>query len=200
MPVRFSQAIRRKLVTFTALSLLVGSAVSAAASDVASDPLADAFHNPPNSARPRVWWHWMNGNVTKDGIAKDMAWMKQVGIGGLQNFDANLQTPQIVDKRLVYMTPEWKDAFRFAAQEADRLGLELAIAASPGWSETGGPWVPSQDGLKKLVWSQTEVQGGKRFTGRLASPPNTTGPFQTIASEAGLGSQLSGVKVAMPAP
>ena len=52
----------------------------------------------------------LKGNITKDGIAKDMAWMKRVGIGGLQNFDANLQTPQIVEKRLVYMTPEWKDA------------------------------------------------------------------------------------------
>ena len=81
----------------------------------------------------------MNGNVTQDGIAKDLAWMKRVGIGGLQHFDAGLATPQIVDKRLVYMTPEWKDAFRFTAQEADRLGLELTIAASPDWSETGGP-------------------------------------------------------------
>ena len=62
----------------------------------------------------------MNGNITEDGIAKDTAWMKRFGIGGLQNFDANLRTPQIVDKRLVYMTTEWKKAFRFAAN--DRRG------------------------------------------------------------------------------
>lgn len=142
-----------------------------------SDPLAQQFQDPPMEARPRVWWHWMNGNVTKDGIAKDLDWMKRVGIGGLQNFDAGLQTPQVVDKRLVYMTPEWKDAFRFAASEADRLGLELAIAASPGWSETGGPWVKPEDGLKKVVWAETRLQGGKRFTGKLPMPPVTTGPF-----------------------
>jgi hypothetical protein len=198
MPLRFSQAVRRKLVTFTALSLLACTAVSTAESATAPDPLADAFRDPPNSARPRVWWHWMNGNVTKDGIAKDLAWMKRVGIGGMQNFDANLQTPQIVDKRLVYMTPEWKDAFRFTAQEADRLGLELAIAASPGWSETGGPWVPPQDGLKKLVWSETEVVGGKRFSGNLTAPPSTTGPFQNIQGDSGVGSQISDIKVAPP--
>jgi len=122
----------------------------------------------------------MNGNVSKDGIAKDLAWMSRVGIGGLQNFDANLQTPQIVDHRLVYMTPEWKDAFRFTAQEADRLGLELAIAASPGWSETGGPWVKPEDGLKKLVWSVTEIDGGKPFLGTLGPPPSMTGPFQSM--------------------
>ena len=91
------------------------------------DPLWKLFQDPPAESRPRVWWHWMNGNVTKDGIAKDMAWMKRVGIGGLQNFDANVKTPLVVDKRLVYMSPEWKDAFRFAASEADRLGLARGL-------------------------------------------------------------------------
>ncbi|MFD1613265.1 glycosyl hydrolase [Sphingomonas tabacisoli] len=147
---------------------------------MSADPLADAFRDPPASARPRVWWHWMNGNVTKDGIAKDLAWMKRVGIGGLQNFDANLQTPKIVDQRLVYMTPEWKDAFRFAAAEADRLGLEFAIASSPGWSETGGPWVKPADGMKKLVWSEAVVEGGRAFTGKLPNLPTATGPFQNM--------------------
>lgn len=143
----------------------------------AASTLDQQFQDPPMEARPRVWWHWMNGNITKDGIAKDLAWMKRVGIGGLQNFDAGLDTPQVVDKRLVYMTPEWKDAFRFAATEADRLGLELAIAASPGWSETGGPWVKAEDGLKKVVWSETVLKGGKRFSGKLPLPPAETGPF-----------------------
>jgi hypothetical protein len=150
---------------------------AAPATGPADATLEQQFDNPPMEARPRVWWHWMNGNVTKDGIAKDLAWMKRVGIGGLQNFDAGLDTPQIVDKRLVYMTPEWKDAFRFAATEADKHGLELAIAASPGWSETGGPWVKGEDGLKKVVWSETRLKGGKRFTGKLAMPPVNTGPF-----------------------
>lgn len=168
--------LKTALVLATALSTVPASAQEAPAAEQAvaapqaAPSLEDQFRDPPQSARPRVWWHWMNGNVTKDGIAKDMAWMKRVGIGGLQNFDANLETPQIVDERLVYMTPGWKDAFRFAASEADRLGLELAIAASPGWSETGGPWVPPQDGLKKVVWSETHLAPGKRFTGFCPRP------------------------------
>ena len=105
----------------------------------ADDGLLNGFNNPPSTAKPLVWWHWMNGNVTQDGIAKDLAWMKRVGIGGLQHFDAGLVIPQIVDKRLVYMTFEWKDAFRFTAQEVDRLGLELTIVVLFGWSETDGP-------------------------------------------------------------
>ncbi len=142
-----------------------------------ANTLEAGFFNPPKSARPRVWWHWLNGNITKAGIAQDLDWMERVGIGGLQNFDVDLNTPVLVKNRLVYMTPEWKDAFRFAASEAERRGLELAIAASPGWSETGGPWVAPKDGLKKLVWSETLVAGGKRFNGKLASAPGTTGPF-----------------------
>ncbi|WJS99671.1 glycosyl hydrolase [Novosphingobium humi] len=156
--------------------------------------LETQFRDPPAQARPRVWWHWMNGNITKDGIAKDIAWMKAVGIGGLQNFDVNLNTPQVVDKRLVYMTPEWKDAFRFAAQEAERNGLELAIAASPGWSETGGPWVKPEDGLKKLVWSQTTAAPGKLFKGKVAAPPSVTGPFQSMAKAPGFDDMASGHK------
>jgi hypothetical protein len=109
------------------------------------DELERGFRNPPDSAKPRVWWHWMNGNITKEGIKLDLEWMKRVGIGGFQNFDAALNTPQIVEKRLVYMTPEWKDAFRYAATLADQLGLEMAIAGSPGWSESGGPWVPHEE-------------------------------------------------------
>ena len=68
--------------------------------------LEEGFKNPPNSAKPRVWWHWMNGNITKEGIKLDLEWMNRVGIGGFQNFDASLTTPKLVDQRLVYMTPE----------------------------------------------------------------------------------------------
>lgn len=144
-----------------------------------ADELADGFANPPQSARPRVWWHWMNGNVTKDGIDKDLDWMARMGIGGVQNFDASLMTPQIVKERLPYMTDGWKEAFRHAVQTAEAKGLEFAIAASPGWSETGGPWVKPQDAMKKLVWSETDLRGGQRVKGALPAPPAVTGPFQS---------------------
>jgi hypothetical protein len=78
------------------------------------------------------------------------------------------------------MTPEWKDAFRYAAGLADELGLEMAIASSPGWSETGGPWVKPAQAMKKLVWSETRVTGMKKFTGTLLKPPAVTGPFQAV--------------------
>ena len=165
------------LVIFGAVFFLVGDGLS----QTASDPLKQGFENPPNSARPRVWWHWMNGNITKDGIKLDLEWMHRVGIVGFQNFDAALSTPQVVDKRLAYMTPEWKDAFKYAITLGDQFGMEMAIAGSPGWSESGGPWVPPSQGMKKYVWSETVIEGGKPFSGKLAPPPNVTGPFQNIA-------------------
>jgi hypothetical protein len=185
-----SQALRSILV----FAVLVASSTAPMPTASAQGPasLEAQFEDPPNSARPRVWWHWMNGNITEDGIAKDMAWMKRVGIGGLQNFDAALTTPPIVPNRLVYMTPEWKKAFRFAAAEAERNGLELAIAASPGWSETGGPWVLPKDGMKKLVWSETEIAGGQPFTGRLPAPPSVTGPFQGVEFDPGIAGAMGG--------
>lgn len=143
--------------------------------------LEKGFLNPPESAKPRVWWHWMNGNITEEGIKADLEWMKRVGFGGFQSFDAGLKTPKIVDKRLIYMTPEWKDAFSYTTKLADSLGFEMSIAGSPGWSETGGPWVIPAQAMKKLVWSEVRVEGGHPFSGTLPKPPTTTGRFQNIA-------------------
>ncbi len=147
------------------------------------DTLFPKFKNPPDNARPRVWWHWMNGNITKEGIQKDLEWMKRVGIGGFQNFDASLFTPQIVQDRLTYMTPKWKEAFQFTTQLADKLNLEMAIAASPGWSVTGGPWVPAKDGMKKYVWTETKIKGGQNFIGKLPQPPSNPGTIQNVIIE-----------------
>jgi len=143
----------------------------------AGSDLYKEFVNPPKSARPRVWWHWMNGNITKDGIRKDLLWMHRTGIAGFHSFDAGLETPQVVDKRLIYMTPEWKDAFKYAINLADSLDMEMTIASSPGWSETGGPWVKDEDAMKKLVWRQIEVKGGKPVSVKLPEGFDITGPF-----------------------
>jgi hypothetical protein len=170
-----------KSVIYAIFMLSLGVSTAIAQSNV--DPLKNGFENPPNGARPRVWWHWMNGNITKEGIKLDLEWMHRVGLGGFQNFDAALDTPQVVEHRLAYMTPEWKDAFKYAIVLGDQLGLEMAIAGSPGWSESGGPWVPGSQGMKKYVWSETRVEGGKPFTGTLAHPPSNTGVFQNLGLE-----------------
>ena len=168
----------------TALALaacLISPAFAQAPSSATS--LDTAFANPPAAAHPRVWWHWMNGNITKEGITQDLEWMHRVGIAGFQNFDAALNTPKVVDQRLIYMQPGWQEAFRSAIDKGDSYGFEMAIAGSPGWSETGGPWVEPQQAMKKVVWSETSVEGGKPFTGTLPPPPKATGPFGNLAQQ-----------------
>ncbi len=172
-------SIRMRLIGIAAvIAVALGTGIVAA--EGPDDPLARGFQTPPASAKPRVWWHWMSGNITKEGIKADLEWMKRTGIAGFQNFDAGLETPQIVDKRLVYMTPGWKDAFKYTATLADELGLEMAIAGSPGWSESGGPWVTPAQAMKKYVWSETRLEGGRPFSGVLPKPPSTTGPYQNL--------------------
>jgi hypothetical protein len=170
----------------------VAQSVKPGAVAAPADPLVAGFQNPGEKARPRVWWHWMNGNITWEGAKQDMDWMKRVGIAGLQSFDAGQATQQVVEKRLPYMSEGWKQVFRNTAAYADAQGLELATAASPGWSETGGPWVTAEDAMKKMAWSATRVPGGKAFTGKLAVPPKTTGMLQTSTFGGILGGRAPG--------
>lgn len=169
-----------KPIACISAALFLSAAAICQKQSAPQDGLYREFVTPSNAARPRVWWHWMNGNITKEGIRKDLEWMHRSGIGGFQNFDAGLTTPQIVEKRLTFMTPEWKDAFRFATRLADSLKLEMAIAGSPGWSESGGPWVPAKDGMKKLVWHEVRIKGDQSFTGSLPKPATVTGAFQNL--------------------
>ncbi len=170
--------VRKQFLSIVICNLAMLGAVSAQPDPVSA--LEQSFLNPPNSARPRVWWHWLNANISRDGIRKDLEWMHRSGIGGLQNFDVNFAVPKIVDTQIPYMSEEWKDVYRYSVETADALGLEFGIAASPGWSETGGPWVEPEDAMKKLVWSETPLVGGKGFKGVLEPLPTTTGPYQDL--------------------
>ena len=76
-------------------------------------------------------------------------------------------------QRLIYMTPPWRDAMRYTAQLTDRMGMELGIAGSPGFSESGGPWVRPAQAMKKLVWSETTIEGGRKFSGHCRRLPGT---------------------------
>ncbi len=136
-----------------------------------SEGMKSLFLDPPQEARPRVWWHWMDGNITMDGIRKDLLWMDSIGIGGVHCFEAGVGSETIVPRRLVYMTPEWKEHFKYATGIADSLGMEIAVASCPGWSNTGGPWVKEEQGMKRLTWSETALTGGKTIALSLPSPP-----------------------------
>ena len=139
------------------------------------DALVEGFRNPPDSAKPRTWWHWTGGNVTHEGITRDLEWMTRAGIAGFQLADVSAGGGQTVERTIDFGTPEWYGAVRHAAAEADRLGLEMALFSSPGWSETGGPWVTPAQGMKRLVWTETRVDGPARFDAVLPQAPANLG-------------------------
>jgi alpha-L-rhamnosidase len=155
----------RRAVAALALATL---AVTASA-QTTSDPLLAGFKNPPDSARPRTWWHWTNGNVTETGITKDLEWMKRAGIGGFELADVSAGGGQEVEPRIHFGTEEWYRAVRHSAEEAKRLNLEMGIFSCAGWSEAGGPWVTQSMAMKKLVWSENVVDGPKHLSAQLLS-------------------------------
>ena len=148
--------------------LVLGAGVAAAA--FAGPTLEEGFRNPPNEAKPQVWWHWMNGNVAKEGIVADLESMAAVGIGGAQIFDAGCAIPP---GDVAFNTPEWYEMFACAAETAARLKLELCHANCSGWSSSGGPWITPEKGMKTvLAPSETEIlKGPMRFVGKLPLPP-----------------------------
>jgi hypothetical protein len=156
--------------------LLSGVSLCGAQAGISS--LQEGFLHPPESAKPRTWWHWTGGNVTLTGITKDLEWMKSVGIGGEQMTDVSFGYGQTVPEKLIFETPAWLDAVRHAALESQRLGLEMSIFSSAGWSEAGGPWVRPEQAMKKLVWSETDVEGPSSFSARLPQPPDCDGPIR----------------------
>ena len=139
--------------------------------------LAAGFVNPPPSARAQTWWHWMNGNITKDGITADLEAMARVGIGGAQIFNAG---PSLKDcwnttsdtprGSVQFNSPEWRALVKHAAQECERLGLELSIHNCAGWSSSGGPWIQPEQGMQVVVYSETPVRSGARYEGVLPKP------------------------------
>ena len=125
------------------------------------EELTRKFIDPPASAKPQVWWHWMNGNVTREGITADLEAMANVGLGGGILFDAGLGTRWgVPEGTLTFNTPEWYEMVKFAATEAQRLGLELGIANCSGWANSGGPWNTPEYAMKRVVYTETELKGG----------------------------------------
>ncbi len=125
-----------------------------------ADALARGFLAPPATAKPRCWWHWMDGNVTKEGITADLEAMRRVGLGGVHIFNIGYQIPAGPIK---YMTPEWLEVMRFAAEEGERLGLELGMHNCSGWSSSGGPWITPDKGMQKIFWTEVRLQGPVKF-------------------------------------
>lgn len=140
--------------------------------------LEKGFGSPPHSARVHTWWHWMNGNVTREGITADLEAMKQIGLGGAQIFNVSEGIP---DGPVKFMSPEWRALVKHAATEAERVGIELCMHNCAGWSSSGGPWVTPENAMQTLVFSETPAKGPGKFAGDLKQPDSRLNFYRDIA-------------------
>lgn len=164
--------------SFLALAQFHAVPVSAQqATETKEDALAAGFVEPPQPARPHVWWHWMSGNVTAEGARRDLDWLRRMGIGGVHAFAGGALEKTYVERPMPFMSPEWIAVYSDAVRGARSSGMDFAIAGSPGWSLTGGPWVRPDRAMKKYGWSSLDVTGGRALVVPLPTPPGGTGPF-----------------------
>jgi hypothetical protein len=136
------------------------------------DELKQFFQNPPAEARLRCYWWWLNSMATKESITRDLEEMKDKGYGGASLVDAGSSNYQVAAKTAagpVFMSPEWMELYKHAVKEAERLGIELSVNMGSGWNP-GGPSITPQMAMKKIVWSEVDVIGGKTITIELPQP------------------------------
>ncbi len=139
---------------------------------VHSTDLSSDFKSPPDYAKPRVYWWWLEGNISKEGILFDLVEMKNVGIKGAIIFDAGSSSYNSVQKTApgpVFMSDEWREMFTYACVIADSLDMEISLNIGSGWND-GGPWVTPEETSKKMVWSETTVEGPAHISKRLPIP------------------------------
>ncbi|HEX3800789.1 MAG TPA: glycosyl hydrolase [Verrucomicrobiae bacterium] len=154
------------------LTLTLFSCLPAVAQVETQPALEAGWTNPPNAARLRAYWWWLNGNVTKASISRDLEEMKAKGFGGAVIVDAGGAEQEgngRVPHGPAFLTPEWRELFKHTLREANRLGLEMSLNIQSGWN-LGGPMVTADDAAKKLVWSELQITGPTNFTASLPSP------------------------------
>lgn len=149
-----------------ALCLVTGSINISAAQTTAA--LKKGFLNPPDSAKPGVYWYFMDGNMTAASMTKDLEAMKKAGIGNVIFLEVNVGIPR---GKVDFLSEDWQNLFKHAVKEAERLGITITLGIGPGWTGSGGPWVPGKQSMQHLVSSTINVSGGNKQPIKLPVPP-----------------------------
>ena len=165
---QYIRMIRRYFIAFM-ITILNVLQVVAQHSETVIHP--DSFKYPSKTSKVHTWWHWMDGNVTKNGITKDLESMAQQGIAQVTILNIGyLKDKEIGIKRVAFNSPEWYELFQWSLQEAARLGITIGAHNCDGWSTSGGPWISPENSMKDFVWTKTYLKGGKRYKLKLQKP------------------------------
>lgn len=155
--------------TLTGYCLIITLAFTALSCNntVKDDYLKQGFLNPPDSAKPGVYWYFMDGNLDREAITADLESMKKAGIGYALFLEVNVGVPR---GKVDFLSEEWQELFKHAVREAERLGIRIILGSGPGWAGSGGPWVKPEQSMMHLVASDTIVTGPSAFNGILQKP------------------------------
>ena len=141
--------------------------IVACSSKKSTNLLVDGFVNPPDSAKPGVYWYFMDGNLSKEGMTKDLESMKKAGIGNLIFLEVNVGIPRgPVD----FLSNQWQELFKHAVRECERLDISMTLGIGPGWTGSGGPWVTPEQSMQHLVSSSIQVSGNQKMKIKLPLP------------------------------
>lgn len=152
-------------------ALLAIASLSANSQNITNPTVAGlkaGFINPPASAKPGVYWYFMDGNMNKESITKDLEAMKKSGIGNVIFLEVNVGIPR---GKVDFLSAEWQNLFKYAVKEAERLGIAITLGIGPGWTGSGGPWVKPEQSMQDLVSSSVNVKGGQTEKIILPIPP-----------------------------
>ena len=171
---RIKRTIATLLLTLSILAgVFPGADLSASAVD-----LAKGFVSPPQSAKPWVYWFWLDGNITREGITADLEAMRRGGIGGVLIMEVDQGAPKGPAR---FASPQWRELFKFMLAEADRLGLEVNMNNDAGWCGSGGPWITPELLMQRVVWTEPAATGPARFEGVLPQPKAVRDYYGDIA-------------------
>lgn len=157
-------------------SLLLLALASACHND--ADTLVEGFREPPDEMRPWVYWYWIDENISKEGITKDLEAMARVGIG--QALIGHI-SPGAVRGNTRILSREWWDMVAFAVSEGKRLNVDIGFFNGPGWAQSGGPWIDLDHAMRHVVSREIKFQGPQSFSERLPEPEDG---FKRIAVQA----------------
>lgn len=155
---------------------------------VTDQELENGFVTPPDSIQTSVYWYWISDNISKEGVINDLKSMKQAGIN--RAFIGNIGLDDVPYGKVKMLSPEWWEILHAALKTATELDIEIGIFNSPGWSQSGGPWVSAKEAMRYLTASELRVKGPQKLSQKLDKPIDLFQDVKVIAWPASKDDQL----------
>ncbi|AMR34463.1 glycoside hydrolase family 2 [Mucilaginibacter sp. PAMC 26640] len=161
--------------------------------------IESGFVNIPDSVQTSIYWYWISGNISKEGVIKDLEAMKKVGIN--RAFIGNIGLDNVPQGKIKMFSDEWWDILHTALKTATRLNIQIGLFNSPGWSQSGGPWVKPEQSMRYLTSSKQMLKGPALFNGQLLKPKELFQDVKVLAYPVapGYGDDISRQKVVLSA-